>query len=293
MMPSPSELRYFLEVANTLNLSRAAERLGISQPALTLAIKRLEDTFGQPVLIRSKTGVRLTRSGIKLVARVRLLLEQWDKLKEEVDLEETEVRGTYSIGCHPSVALYTLEHFVPELLAANPFLEIKLFHDLSRKITEDVISCRIDFGLVINPPAHPDLIIKPLLDDEVAFWVGPKKSELQDPESGKAVLICDQDLSQVQSLQKQVQKMGLRFGRIMTSPNLEVITALVASGAGIGILPARVAMRDSALGLKPLIGKLPKFQDRCCLIYRVDMHKTSASREMVKFISEKIKTVHG
>lgn len=293
MMPSPSELRYFLEVAGTLNLSRAAERLGISQPALTLAIQRLEDSLGQPVLIRSKTGVRLTRTGTRLAGRVRLLLEQWERVKDEAEADAAEIRGTYSIGCHPSVALYSLPVFVGELMSEYPHLELKFHHDLSRKITEDVISCRIDFGLVINPPEHLDLVIKPLLSDEVAFWVGPKKNDLQDPESGKAVLICDQDLSQVQSLQKQVGKMGLKFARVVTSPNLEVIASLVASGAGIGILPARVAMRDPAMGLKPLTGKLPKFQDRCCLIYRADAHKSEASRKLTKWIGDKMKEAHG
>src|ERR1700744_1175921 len=104
MIPSPSELHYFIEVTNTLNVSRAAERLGISQPTLSLAIQRLEGSFGAPLLIRTKSGVRLTHAGQKLVAQARALLHEWDKIRDEARRDESEIRGRYVIGCHVSVA---------------------------------------------------------------------------------------------------------------------------------------------------------------------------------------------
>lgn len=63
MIPSVAELTYFLEVSNSLNLSRASERLGISQPSLSLAIKRLEQTIGTSLFLRHKHGVSLTQAG--------------------------------------------------------------------------------------------------------------------------------------------------------------------------------------------------------------------------------------
>src|ERR1700689_3984492 len=106
MIPSPTELRYFLEISGTLNMSRAAERLGVSQPALTLAMGRLEESFGQKVLLRGKTGVRLTRAGEKLATQARALLGEWEKIKGDATKDEKELEGRYTIGCHPSVALY-------------------------------------------------------------------------------------------------------------------------------------------------------------------------------------------
>ncbi len=63
MIPSPTDLKYFMEVAQTQNVSRAAERLGISQPSLSLAIRRMEQSVGAPLLIRSKRGVTMTQAG--------------------------------------------------------------------------------------------------------------------------------------------------------------------------------------------------------------------------------------
>lgn len=286
MLPSPAELHYFIEVTNTLNVSRAAERLGISQPTLSLAIQRLESAFGAPLLIRTKSGVRLTHAGQKLVTQARTLLHEWDKIREDALRDENEIRGRYIIGCHPSVALYSLPSFVGKLLSENPSLEIKLVHDLSRRITEDVISFKVDFGIVVNPWQHPDLVIKPLCKDEVTLWVSKKPSELQDPYSGNGVLICDADLVQTQFILKQLSKRGMEFKRVMNSTSLEVITALVAANAGMGILPGRVATRIKAQGLKPFGKDSPFFQDRICLVYRADVQKSKASRQLARTIEE-------
>ncbi|MBI3017987.1 MAG: LysR family transcriptional regulator [Deltaproteobacteria bacterium] len=276
-LPSADELKYFLEVAHTLNLSRAAERLGVTQPALTLAMHRLEETLGQRILIRSKSGVKLSRAGEKLVAQTRLLVHEWEKIKSAVSQDALEIKGHYRLGCHPSVALYTLPSFFPKLLHTHPQLEIQLIHDLSRRITESVISFKIDFGLVVNPVHHPDLVIQELLTDQVSFWVGKNKYPSD-------MLICDPDLLQSQALLGQLSKFNLNFKRTLTSSNLEVITSLVASGAGVGILPGRVAQQIKSFGLKPFPKKCPYFEDKVCLIYRADAQKSKASQSFVHFI---------
>lgn len=284
MFPSPTELNYFLEVANTSNISRAAERLGISQPTLSLAIRRLEDSVGTPLLIRTKAGVQLTKGGQKLVSRARNLLQEWEKVRSEAVTDDDKISGIYTIGCHPSVGIYSLG-FLAGLLQRNPGLEVKLCHGLSRKITEDVISFKVDFGIVVNPVRHPDLVIRPLLKDEVGFWVASAPTPTQNPYSGAGVLICDPELLQTQSLMKQLSERKAKFARTITSSNLEVITSLVADGAGVGILPGLVAERFRGLGLKRL-PELPKFQDRICLVYRADAQSTATGR----FIAKEIET---
>lgn len=289
MLPSSDDLHYFVEVANKQNISRAAERLGISQPALTLAIQRLETTVGTPLLIRSKTGVQLTRSGQKLSQQVRFMISEWEKIRNETLRDEVEISGRYIIGCHCSVGLYTLHHILPTLMQKHPSLEIKLLHDLSRRIAEDIISFKIDFGIVVNPPPHPDLVIKLLFTDEVTLWTNGKKSPLQEPFSGEGVLICDPDLLQTQALLKQMTKVGMHFRRTITSSNLEIITSLTSSGTGIGILPQRVATRFQ-LGLKPIGKNTPKFSDRICLIYRADAQKSKSARHIASLIYDGLKS---
>jgi DNA-binding transcriptional LysR family regulator len=268
MLPSAPDLTYFVEIANTLNVSRAAERLGISQPSLSLAIRRLEDSLGTALLIRSKRGVSLTQAGKQLLAHARHLLETWEGVKAEALASVNEIQGSYTIGCHPSVALYALSGFLPDLIESHPKLDISLRHDLSRKIAEDVISMKIDVGIVVNPVQHPDLVIHPLCRDEVTLWTGEGKRGTQNIAGGKAVLICDPDLAQSQSLMKQFKKGGIVFDRVIVSSSLEVIADLTAHGCGIGILPSKVA----ALAQKPLkrVPKAPVFYDEHCLLFRVE-----------------------
>lgn len=279
MLPSPNELIYFLEIASSGNISRAAERLGVTQPTLSLAIQRLESSLGVTLLLRSKTGVRLTKAGARFTPRAQSLLEQWDKIRGETLADETEVQGRIAIGCHPSVALYALPRFLPALLKTYTKLEVPLVHDLSRKITERVISFEIDMGLVVNPVAHPDLVLIPLATDEVTYWKGPRVGN-------EDILICDPDLIQSQNLQQKEKKFGLEFRRRMASSSLEVIAQLVSNGAGIGILPSLVATRDASLKLKPLLSKGPVFHDRICLAYRNDLQKAKTSKVVIQAIKE-------
>jgi len=285
MMPTPSELNYFVEVASTLNISRAAERLGISQPTLSLAIRRLEDAISTPLLIRGKSGVALTRAGQKFLSQARHLLSEWEKLTSEAIRAESHLTGRYILGCHPSVALYTLPHFLPKLLHTYPDVEIKLMHGLSRQVTDDVIGFKVDFGLVVNPVKHPDLVIKILARDEVTLWSSPRGKAQAEAEAGEGVLICDPDLVQTQSVLKQLASRGMPFRRTITTGNLEVVASLTAASAGLGILPGRVATRESHWGLKPLVNA-PRFQDRICLIYRADAHKSAASRLLIKAMAD-------
>jgi DNA-binding transcriptional LysR family regulator len=288
MLPSPSDLRYFLEIAQTLNVSRAAERLGVSQPTLSVAVRRLEASLGTELLIRTKTGVRPTHSGNRLAAQARRLLNEWDRVRDAVLRDDNEIRGRYVLGCHPSVAMYSLPLVLPRLFADNPGLEVRLVHELSRKITEDVISFKVDFGIVVNPWEHPDLVIKPLCRDEVTVWSCRRPTPLQNLETGDAVLFANPEMQQVQHLLKQFKKKGLRYGRLVASDSLEVLTSLVAAGAGAGILPGRVASRVPSLGLRAVPGA-PAYADRVCLVYRADAQRTPASRALARAIERAVR----
>jgi DNA-binding transcriptional LysR family regulator len=281
MIPSSSDLAYFLEVANLLNLSRAAETLGISQPSLTLAMQRLEDAVGTAILIRHKRGVSLTKAGKQLLLHTRQLVQQWDTIKSETLASVHEVQGCYTIGCHPSVALYSLPRFLAELLDNYPKLEVKLRHDSSRKITEQVINLAIDIGIVVNPVKHPDLIIKKLAGDKITLWQGLSKRSLQDIHSDRAQLIGDPDLIQTQTILRSLKKMGMNYSRMITTNSLEVVAELTAIGCGIGILPANIARLKNLSS----IPKAPFYDDEICLLY----HGSNRNIKAIQVIADAIK----
>jgi DNA-binding transcriptional LysR family regulator len=281
MIPSPTDLSYFLAVAESQNLSRAAERLGISQPSLTLAMRRIEEAVGTNLLIRHKRGVTLTKAGKQLLTHTRHIMQHWDSIKSETLASVTEVQGSFTIGCHPSVALCLLPKFLADLLDKNPRLDINLKHDsMSRRITEQVINMSIDIAIVVNPVRHADLIIKKLTDDKISLWQGRTDREIQNLQSGRALLICDPDLLQTQDILKKLKKKGMNFARVLPTNNLELIADLTASGCGIGILPGNIAMPRKLVR----IPGAPFFEDEICLLYHGENRDVKALQVIVAAI---------
>jgi LysR family transcriptional regulator, cell division regulator len=277
-LPNPNEIEYFLEVAQTQNMSRAAERLGIRQPTLSVALAKLEHGLGVQLLTRTKKGVFLTESGRVFLTKAQDLLHNWNLLKQQTQSQGNELKGHVRLGCHVSVALYTLPNLMPEILKEFPQLEFSLEHDFSRKITEGVISLNLDLGVVVNPVQHPDLVIKRLCRDEVAYW----KSEKIHPINEK-VLISDHNMNQAQVILKKAK---INFDRFMTSSSLEVVRSLAVQGAGVAILPGRVVQSQPKHGLKK-ITSLPTYQDEVCLIYRSERRQSRT----IQVLSEKITQV--
>ena len=122
MIPGPTELKYLSEISKTENISRAAERLGVSQPTITMAIIRLEKQMGVVLLHRFKNGVALTVAGKRVVASINQLQDYWRQVLKSAKSSQYEVTGLFRLGCHVSVGLYTLHHFLPQLMKQYPFV---------------------------------------------------------------------------------------------------------------------------------------------------------------------------
>jgi len=275
MLPSATDLEYFLEVSKTLNISRAAERIGISQPTLTQSIRKLESSVGAELLIRTRTGVRLTKAGQRISGQVLSLLENWASLQKEAQQDEHELQGRFRLGVHPSVARYVLPQFFKELSRRAPRIEIELSHDLSRHITDSVINFQADMGFVINPTGHPDLVLKKLCEDQVCIFEAPKERY------GKT-LFGDPDLIQTQAILKKLHKPALDFTHFVPTPNLEVVHRMVATGAGYGILPTRVANCEPAVKLSIVDVKLPSYKDQLFMIYRKEVMSSRAAKALIE-----------
>ncbi len=268
---SHADLRYFCEVAQTGTISRAAERLGISQPSLSTAVQRLERRFACELLVRSRTGVQLTREGRLLASRARALLLSWETLEAAVKKQAEEPTGAWRLGCHLTVALNWLPSVVPSLLRRWPRLELELTHDLSRHITEEVVSHRLDFGIVVNPVRHADLVVKELSHDVFTLW--SRSARLDD------TVLLDPELLQARHVLSALEKRGIRFQRQVTSSSLEVLARLAVEGAGTAILPRHLAQRMRPRLRRPQ-GAWPEFRDSVCLVYRADVQRSAAAKAL-------------
>lgn len=272
MIDNLTDLRYFLEVAKTGNITRASERLGVTQPSITLALKRLEEKTGIILLERSRKGTTLTRQGEGLFKIGERMLQEWERDTRMIAQGQKVPMGQYSLGVHSSVAQYTLGEFLPQLMEKYPELEFNFIHDLSRKIAEKVISRECDLGLVINSIPHPDLVIHKILTDEVTLF--------KHPAYKGNVLILDPSMKQSQSLLKNIRKV-FDYKREIHSSSLEVIRNLCENKAGIAVLPCRVASISKEIKSVP---NAPTFKDELSLIYRVERKSDLSFKEIVSTI---------
>ena len=286
---SSYDIRVFREVVITNNISQAARRIRVSQPAVSATIRKLEAWAGVDLLIRSKKGVQPTRAGKRFFKVSHKLIENFDALRAGLLEDEDEIHGTFRIGVHPSVAIWSLPYFLPGLLQEYPELDIQLVHDLSRNIEEQVINFELDIGIVINTPSHPDITIRKLHTNYMGFWTRKKPTPLQDPSNTDSVVICHRDLHQTQVLlQKVLKQKKIQSSRIMNSSDIRVITDLVSAGTGIGILPSGVVERMAHKSLVE-IPDFPKFKDTLSLIYRHDYLTSQAGKRVKDEIVERLR----
>ncbi len=273
MLPNPQDLIYFIEVAAVGNVSRAAERLGITQPTLSLSLQRLEALLGQKLFIRSKRGVDLTAPGRIFSNQAQKIYQDWARLQSSLQKSAEEVSGHVRLGAHPSVAQFSWAKILPKFLAKHPALEVSLVHDLSRRITEGILSLKIDMGIVVNPHKHPDLILRKVCEDEVMLW----KAKSMKPENEK-IIVCEPDMLQTQDILRRLKKRKMDFDRTITSTNLDVVCSFVAEGVGIGVLPGRVAALARGQ-IEPVLSS-PIFKDEIFLAYHMELRALKTFQEL-------------
>ena len=275
MLATSTEIEYFVEVYQTRHISKAAIRLGVSQPTLTLSLQKLEDKLEAKLFHRTKQGVVPTEQGVLFYRKSHSLLECWGEAQKGIYRSTTEIVGQFKVGCHQSVGAYVLPRFFDNLHAAAPGIVVELIHDFSRKITEGVVSYNIDIGFVVNPFRHPDLVLKKLGDDRGLFWKRRAKGALPKR------IFADKNLNQMQEILGKTHAKEFKEWNLVSTPSLELIRTLTLRGQGIGILPERVAKADGA-DLVPFDVSLPIYEDKIFLAYRKDVLSSKAGRELIR-----------
>jgi DNA-binding transcriptional LysR family regulator len=274
MIPTETEISHFLELYSARNFTRAALGLGITQPTLTQSMVRLEEKVKARLFHRSKQGCVPTKAAESFFNKATQLQELWLSLSTQIVDAEKSMAGVFRIGCHESVGIYTLPRFVKSIAEYAPLIDIRIQHDWSRRIVEKIINYELDLGFVVNPIKHRDLVLIKIGTDQIALWRA-KKSEAPPRR-----LLTDLDLNQVQKLFGKHRIAEFKDWPIVETPSLEVVRAMTLEGAGIGILPERVASAGK-MGLEIVKSSLPAFKDEIYVAYRAGTLKGLAGKAVI------------
>ena len=280
-------LSALLAVIDTGSFTEAARTLHITQPAVSLAIKRLEERLGTALLIRTRKRVTPSRPGELLAAGARLAFDALDSAIAQIANERAVPSGRVVIGCHESLAAYALPTFMARFLREYPKVELKLWNGRSQEVERELTAGRVDLALIVNPRQQPDLIIVPVFEDSVELFHCLPSRRADDPLAivASMPLIYVAELTQSQEILVQLQKRRVAAAQLITCSSLELVKSLVIDEVGVGVLPRRVAEHGVRKRLRSLSPPLPRYRDRIALVRRYDVPPTAAIRVVVDELS--------
>ena len=279
-----NDLRYFLEVREQGSITKAARALGVSQPSLTAAMQRLEKHFDTKLLLRDHTGVTATITGKALGKDAEEIFSILRKAERRVVGLEADESGRFVIGCHESLAAYFLPQFLNQFFASHPAIDLSVENSASSSVRDRVLERAVDFGIIVNPRPHPDLVLVELFDDAVDFFVLAKGKKspartLAEAHSliEKGPVVHAARVSESQSLLHKLDQEGCVAQRLLACGDFELVKSIVRAGVGVGVLPRRVAAYGHDAEIVRVHPGLPFFADKIFLVYRSDLHKTKAA----------------
>ena len=173
---SMRQLRYFDALARHGHFGRAAEDCAVSQPALSMQIRDLEDMLGAPLVERGARQVRLTDLGEEFAPRVRDMLLAVNELDDLVRARTGPLFGRLRIGVIPTVAPYFLPEVITALQARYPGLDLRPREAVTQKLLDDLSEARLDAAIVALPIAVPGIAEMPLFEEEFVLVRPPDEA---------------------------------------------------------------------------------------------------------------------
>jgi DNA-binding transcriptional LysR family regulator len=247
-------LQVFLTVANEKSFSRAAEKLLRTQPAVSLALQRLELELGEKLIDRSGKELILTDAGRTVLEYAR----RFQSLQQELDNSIAELRdnsaGRLTIGANESTTLYLLRH-IERYRELYPKVKVQVRRSLSSKIPNELLDGNLELGVISYDPSDGRLRTKIIFTDALAFIVSPKhrlanRKTISLTELGDEVFIAHNVVSPYREVvlrEFQTHKVPLHMEVEM--PTIETIRKLVQSNVGVAFLPRMCVEQEIEQGM--------------------------------------------
>jgi LysR family hydrogen peroxide-inducible transcriptional activator len=159
------QLRYFEAVAKYGHFGHAAEACAISQPAISVQIKELEETLGAILFERGGRQIRLTAFGELIAERARNILQSVDDLSDLTRANQDQLTGRLRIGIIPTIAPYLLPKIIRELSLSYPDLDLNIRETQTETLINELTAGKLDTAIVALPVSEPSLIETPLFDE--------------------------------------------------------------------------------------------------------------------------------
>jgi len=288
------QLEVFSAVADEKSFSRAGERIGRTQPAISSAIKLLEGELGEPLFDRLGKSIRLTVAGELLSEYSKKLLALRDEAVLAIGELKGLSRGTLRLGANETTCLYVLPEVLAAFTRSYPHVQVDIHRAITRSITERVIEGTLDFGIVTLPIRNARLQAITIHRDELALIVGPdhpltvKRSVKMTDLENEPFILHKIGTTTRERLMKHFNDGGVKMKVTMELASIETIKRFVSIGMGISIVPRLCIAKELEEGsLKALSIRDARFQRKLGLIYNKNRYQSQAARAFLELISVK------
>lgn len=238
-----NELRYIVAVAQEKNFGRAAQRCFISQPALSVAIQKLEEELQTQLFERGKSEITVTPVGERIVEQAHKVLEEAARIRDIAQAGRNQLAGVFRLGAIYTVAPYLLPDLVPVLNALAPDMPLELEENITEQLEAALKTGRID-AAIIALPFHPPGIVTEFLYEEPFQVVVPQRHpwarrKTIDPSelAGEHAILLNVGHCFRDQVLESCPELNRGDAPVTRSNSLETIRNMVASGLGISVLP--------------------------------------------------------
>lgn len=287
-----TELRYIVAVAQEKHFGRAAQRCFVSQPTLSIAIKKLEEELGLALFDRSSNEVMTTEAGQRIVVQARRVLEEADRIKLMANQEQSELEGIFKLGLIFTIAPYLLPKLILSLREMAPGMPLQLDENYTDVLKESLKRGDLD-AIVVAEPFHETGLETIPLYDEPFFVIVPKGhafeqlDEVTPKQLGEERVLlltegnCMRDnvLDSCQELASRQKIQGL--SNSIQGSSINTIRHMVASGLGISVMPATALTENDHLLFSIIPFTSPTPERRIVLASRRNFVRPKALR-MIK-----------
>lgn len=249
-----SQIEAFVEIARTRTVSRAADALYVTQPALTARLQRLEEELDAKLFVRTPRGMKLTEAGEAYLPHAVKALESLADGRRIVNAFERGGVGRLTVGAAPAVSTYVLPGILRRFTTGHPRVSVSVRTGHSEEILELVVREQADVGL-IRELRHPDIVSTPLYQDRVLLVVEPghrfaSRGRIRLEDIAREQLVLFDRTSSYRELTNAIFRgAGVRPEGIMELDNIDAAKKMVQEGFGVALIPYTAVAAELEAGL--------------------------------------------
>lgn len=283
-------LQVFQMVANERSYSRAAEKLFRTQPAVSIAMRKLEDWVGQPLFVRGSGARSLTDAGVLLLEYAERMLNMREEIRKGLRELRGLERGQVSLGVNES-SIHALLPSLDRYRHLHPGVQVRVHRVFSREVPRELLNHQLDIGVISYVPEERELTAAEFYRDALVLVVWPghrlaKRREVDVTALGEEVFVAHivespyrQRVVQLFAKHKTPLRMEVEL------PTIESIKRFVEMKKGVAIVPRMCVEGELARGdLRELKIRQMRIERRLYLVYRQDRPLTGAAQALVDII---------